>query len=127
MDETKRQSSYSLTIALTCETNTTFDNTTSEFNTSSIQCEAYGKLFVAANMTLYFKADVESVIITAIGDDFKALCDQSEALSASVVNEINIFGLKDILNNYDHHRNVRTNLDLCQLETEKEILVLYLV
>ncbi|KAJ0175214.1 hypothetical protein K1T71_009355 [Dendrolimus kikuchii] len=133
-DETRQQSSYSLTIALACETSTIADNTTINSNTSSInsntssiECEASGKLFITNDMIIDFKADNGSIIITAIGDDFRVLCDESKAVSAKLVNELNIFGLQDSVNNYDNHRNVKTDLDLCQLEIEKEILFYYLV
>ncbi|XP_013140572.1 PREDICTED: sucrase-isomaltase, intestinal-like [Papilio polytes] len=106
---TRLQSSFALTIALECKKKSDITN-----------CEASGNLFMSPNMTIEFKADDENLYVTAIGDEYDIFCN-STAIWANRIQEINIYGLDDELNNYDNHRRILTSIDLCDLKVIQEI------
>lgn len=75
---------------------------------------------MSPNMTIEFKADDENLYVTAIGDEYDIFCN-STAIWANRIQEINIYGLDDELNNYDNHRRILTSIDLCDLKVIHEI------
>lgn len=72
------------------------------------------------DMSLIFKANSKKLFIGANGTGFQSFCDK-DAIWASTINEINIFGLGVENNNYDSSRKVQVSIDLCQLESNIEI------
>ncbi|XP_037874417.1 uncharacterized protein LOC101744138 isoform X2 [Bombyx mori] len=102
------------------------DENEEEKNTETdIKCHAKGELFMSESMTMIFKADDKSLTIQAEGEDFDILCKPSGALWANVIREIILYGLNADLNNFDNFKQIRTSINLCQLQTETQIVFYY--
>lgn len=112
-EETRRQSDFTLTIALECKAIKNAEET----GTNTTECHANGSLYISNNMSIIFEANSEALTITVKGEDFTDFCDSTKATWARVIKEINIYGLEGDMNNYDHHRHVTAGVDLCELES----------
>ncbi|XP_068622558.1 uncharacterized protein [Battus philenor] len=110
-EQTRRDSNFALIVALECTNGTS--NTTG--------CNASGHIYMTSNITINLQADTENLYITAKGDGYEALCDSRAAIWARRIQEINIYGLDEELNNFDNHKQILTSIDLCQLEEMSEI------
>ncbi|CAH0399526.1 unnamed protein product [Chilo suppressalis] len=105
-ESTRRNSPFTLVIA------TKTVNVTAQ-ETNEVR-SAEGKLYMTPNMTIHFSVNNTNLTITTYDDDFSALCGD-DAVWAKVVNELKIYGLDEADNNYDHHKQLKTAIDLCDL------------
>lgn len=106
-----------MTIAIECQNITDQSDNTIEENI----CQASGKLYMSENMVLTFVADTNKLTITAEGDNFDVFCAANAIWSRSVT-EVNIYGLDEDMNTHDYHKQLSVVINLCQLETQSEII-----
>ncbi|KAJ2949647.1 hypothetical protein O0L34_g15572 [Tuta absoluta] len=119
-EETRKSSSYYLTVALHCEV----INTTETSKAQNVTvCKAEGELYMNENMTLILEANYEEITVKALGDDYAIFCDPQNAAWSKELREINVFGLDGTHNNFDNYRNVGVSADLCQLQNQEEIVL----
>ncbi|XP_063383190.1 sucrase-isomaltase, intestinal-like [Cydia fagiglandana] len=122
-EETRLRADFSLTIALDCVTNhTTADSSTS----MDSNCLATGSLYITRELSLALQTNERQLNIKAIGEDFDVMCGDN-AKVAHLIKDISVYGLDDEYNNYDNHRQVSVNINLCDLKdaTNDEILYTY--
>ncbi|CAG9790853.1 unnamed protein product [Diatraea saccharalis] len=106
-EATRKNSPYTLVIA-----SETTNVTKEEINEVRV---AEGKLYISQNMTIHFRVNNTDLIINTDDSDFSSLCSD-EALWAKIINKIKIYGLGEEENNFDHHKQLTTEIDLCDLE-----------
>ncbi|KAM3961682.1 alpha-glucosidase 2 [Aphomia sociella] len=120
-EQTRLHSNFSLTIAIGCY----YVNITDEYNTGIEEkvCEAKGYIYMTKNMSIVLKSDEKELKITAIGDDYDSMCDENNKIWAHTINEINLYGLEEEHNNYDHKKHMTTFIDLCELTDNEHISI----
>lgn len=118
-EETRRNSSYKLVIALDNS-----HNQSSAFQSETLEGRANGKVFITKDLQLHVTADSEKLTLSREGSGFGAICGE-ERISSNFVEEICVYGLSEELNNYDHHREIVADIDLCALESEDVIIFYY--
>ncbi|KAL4711013.1 hypothetical protein ACJJTC_017978 [Scirpophaga incertulas] len=111
-ESTRKFSHYTLVIAT--ETVNT-DEQSSKFRIAN------GKLFISGDMSIRFTFNETDLMIVADGDDFSLLCG-ADPVSASIIKEIKLYGLADQDNNYDHHKQIDTKIDMCNLKNTSQII-----
>ncbi|KAI5651582.1 glycosyl hydrolases family 31 domain-containing protein [Phthorimaea operculella] len=119
-EETRKTSSFYLTVALDCEVSNTTETSRAENVTV---CKAKGELYMNENMTIIMEANSEEMKIHALGDDFTTFCDSQNGAWFNMIREINVYGLDEKYNNFDNYRNVVAWANLCQLQSQEEIVV----
>lgn len=119
-EETRAQSKISLTIALHCRDIGKIE----EIESNNILCHAEGFLYVTKNVTVKFSADVAQLTVSSIGN-MTSICEETEPIMPFVITEVQIYGLNDTMNNYDHMRQVDTTIDLCELSNESTLVIPY--
>lgn len=77
---------------------------------------------MAPGTILLIKADSKILTISVESKDFTTLCDTDILLWTNSLNEVRIYGLESIFNNYDNYRHVVANIDLCDLQNNNEII-----
>lgn len=98
----------SLTISLSCE-----EIEQSGQNTTI--CQAEGELYIIEDVTVKFSADIAQLTVSSDGN-MTSVCEGTKPIMPFVIKEVNIYGLNDTLNNYDHMRHVNASIDLCKLD-----------
>lgn len=120
LQETRRLSKFSAIIALKCDSKD--EGIPIDDSDNIIDCYASGKMFLAKDSYLIIKSDKEKLTITAEGNNLDVLCDPVYGLWANKLTEINIYGLKQSLHNYDNLRRVSADINLCDLQNNEKII-----